>query len=556
MAPYLETNREAYRFEVCLKTSFGVCAMVGEDPVDILVVYDLPDKLLVVTTILEELGQNLVEVNSGREALRRLLEQDFAVILLDLNLQETESAETAARIRQHQRCARTPIIFTAPSAEKALAAQGYFLSAVDCILFPASAEILRTKVGAFVDLFQKHRQLERFAEERIALVREQLAREEAAKTSSRNNAFIAMLSHELRNPLAPMRNALYLLCDLRLDNPVQAEALEVLKRQVQQLSVIVDGLIDVFRMTHRQDILQAEAIDLCKLVPQAIADHCPGIVREQRILAVDLPDQPYWVEADPIRIAQVLTNLLHNAIKFTNPGDLVEVRLTPDMERQRIVVRVRDTGIGIAPELLPLIFDPFAQANQGLDRRHGGLGLGLALVKGFVEKHKGGVHAASAGPGRGAEFSFWLPLINPPQPKPRPDATTTPAVRPLRILIVEDHRDTAHTLAAVLRHFGHQVELAHTGADGIALAHKKQPDVVLCDLGLPEMDGYEVARALRSEPATSAARLIAVSGYGRDEDRRRSEEAGFERHLTKPIDPLTLQRLLTNCQPVESAAAR
>jgi len=515
-----------------------------EDSVDILIVDDLPDKLLVLTTVLEELGQNLVVVGSGREALRQLMERDFAVILLDVNMPDMDGFETAALIRQHKRCAKTPIIFITAYADEFLTAKGYSLGAVDYILSPVVPEILRAKVSVFVELCRKTRHIERLADERIALARAEVARQEAEKANNRKDQFIAMLSHELRNPLAPIRNALHIFRDAPLDDPTQLQAREILERQVQQLSRIVDGLLDVFRLTNQKHVLRKEAVDLCHIVRQTVADHSRGIESEQKTLLVDIPGQPCWVDADPIRIAQVLANLLQNAGKFTNPGDKIVVWVAPDPQRERVAVVVEDSGIGIDSEALPHLFDPFAQGDQGMDRRHGGLGLGLALVRGLIELHGGGVDAASGGVGRGAKFSIWLPLIAAPAPAAAPETQGDLNGTPLRILIVEDNADTARTLAAILRHVGHQVEISPDGPSGIERARSIQPDVVLCDLGLPEMDGFEVARALRSEPATSAARLVAISGYGQEEDRRRCEEAGFDLHLTKPVDPFALQRIL------------
>ncbi len=239
-----------------------------------------------------------------------------------------------------------------------------------------------------------------------------------------------------------------------------------------------------------------------------------------------------------------MTNLLNNAAKYTNPGDRVTVRVAVDVPNQRTFVTVLDTGIGIEPRLLPHIFDTFIQGEQSLDRRGGGLGLGLPLVKGIVELHGGSVNAASAGPGQGTEITFWLPLGQKPRVTAKAPAPVVTSAKPLRILIIEDNADAARTLAKLLMRYGHEVTTAYHGPAGLESARALRPEVVLCDLGLPEMDGYEVARTLRSDPATQSIRLIAVSGYGQDEDRRRSEEAGFDLHLTKPVDPSELQRLL------------
>jgi CheY-like chemotaxis protein len=306
---------------------------------------------------------------------------------------------------------------------------------------------------------------------------------------------------------------------------------------------MVDDLLDIFRVTHHKVALRTEPLDLARWVRLAVEDHRGGLEGFGLKVVAEAPDEPVWVAADRTRLGQILSNLLGNAAKFTNPGGQVCVRLATDAEARRATVSVRDTGVGIAAEVLPHVFETFTQAEQSLDRRRGGLGLGLALVKGLVELHGGGVRAASPGLGHGAEFAFWLPLgqkAAPPQEAPPPFGS---AARGLRILIVEDNLDTAKTLRTLLRRYGHEVAMAHSGPGGVEAARTWKPDVILCDLGLPEMDGYEVARTLRREPAT-AARLIAVSGYGQEEDLRRSEEAGFDLHLIKPVDPAELQRLL------------
>jgi CheY-like chemotaxis protein len=260
-------------------------------------------------------------------------------------------------------------------------------------------------------------------------------------------------------------------------------------------------------------------------------------------LAVERPEEPAWVVGDPVRIAQIVGNLLQNAAKFTDPAGRATVQIAADADRREARVIVRDTGIGIASEMLPHVFESFTQADRSLDRSRGGLGLGLALVKELVELHGGEVRAESQGLGRGAAFTLLLPLERSLVPSREPSEEAS-ASGPLRILVVEDNSDTAETLRDLLELSGHKVQLALSGPDGLAAAREFRPEVVLCDLGLPGMDGYAVAAALRRDPATASVRLLAVSGYGQDEDRRRAHEAGFDLHLTKPLDFATLQRLL------------
>jgi PAS domain S-box-containing protein len=400
----------------------------------------------------------------------------------------------------------------------------------------------------------------------------------------RKDDFLAVLSHELRNPLAPLRNAVHIMRLVPVSDPTLAEARAIMDRQVRLLAAMVDDLLDVFRLTHQKAVLRKEPLDLAELVRLTVADqgaalegyedrgsrvehrkarieNREGVSAQSSIINLEVPAGPVWVVGDRTRLSQVLGNLLGNAAKFSDAAGRVTVRLAVDAARRRAVVSVRDTGIGIAPELLPRVFETFTQGEQSLDRRPGGLGLGLALVKGLVELHGGGVEATSPGPGLGAELSFWLPLPPPREfedrgsiLKDQPESpsrssridprSSNSGSRGLRVLIVEDNPDAARTLRILLTRFGHEVTVAHTGPAGVEAARRGRPDVILCDLGLPEMDGFDVARMLREDPATAPAQLIAVSGYGQDEDRRRSREAGFDLHLTKPVDPAELQRLL------------
>lgn len=407
-------------------------------------------------------------------------------------------------------------------------------------------------------LLQARRRAEQLtATERAALTREQeahaatrAAEQRCREVNRGKDEFLAMLSHELRNPLASLNNALYLLHSADLSDPTACEVRDLIDRQVRKLAAIITNLLDAFRLARNQAELLLCALDLGAVVRLTVADRRATFKDAGLDLQVKAPADPVWVDGDRARLVQVLTNLLQNAAKFTPAGGQVHVSLVVDGGTRRAQVTVRDTGAGLAPEVLPRLFETFAQAPQGLDRGKGGLGLGLALVKGLVELHGGGVAASSAGQGQGTEIRFWLPLGQPPAVPETGAATSVAApmvrlgTKMLRILIVEDNFDTARTLQTLLRYYGHDVTAAHTGPAGLAAARSLRPDVVLCDLGLPDLDGFEVARALRADPETAAARLIAVSGYGQEEDRRQSARAGFELHLTKPVDPAELQRLL------------
>ena len=375
--------------------------------------------------------------------------------------------------------------------------------------------------------------------------------EEALRaTSAAKDQFLAMLAHELRNPLGAVSNALQVVRSCPPGTPAWSRAMEVVDRQVRHQVQILNDLLEVSRLSRGKVEVKREVLDLCRLVEQTVEDSRGALRQAGLSLVLALPREAVRVEGDPTQLAQVVVNLLNNAIKFTEPGGRVEVRVAEDREVGKVTVTVADSGIGITPDMLPQVWEVFSQADQSLERSRGGLGLGLALVKGLVELHGGEVRAASDGPGRGAALTFGLPVVaggpdgGRGEARPEPQAADPGAGRPLRVLVVEDNRDAAETLGDLLRIFGHEVELAHTGPDGIEAARGFHPEVVLCDIGLPGMDGYAVAEQLRSDPDTTRCRLVALTGYGRDSDRRRAEEAGFDLHLVKPVEPEQLQRLL------------
>lgn len=349
----------------------------------------------------------------------------------------------------------------------------------------------------------------------------------------RKDEFLGMLSHELRNPLAPIRSALHLLSHPAARPAQTRRAVEVIARQVDHLTRIVDDLLDVTRIARGKIELRRERIDLSEVIARTAEDYRDLLDERHIALAVELPG-PLWADADPTRLAQVIGNLLSNAGKFTPPGGRVTVRAAA--HDGRAVIRVTDTGVGMPPELVGRIFEPFVQADRSLARSAGGLGLGLSLVKGIVELHGGAVEARSAGPGAGSELLVELPLAaEAPRTAPVP-AAPAGAAGPRRVLVVDDNVDAAETLAELLRHAGHEVAVAHDGPAALAAARADPPDVVLCDIGLPGMSGYDVARALRRERGPGLL-LVAISGYAQPEDVDAAHEAGFDRHLAKPPRP-------------------
>lgn len=360
-----------------------------------------------------------------------------------------------------------------------------------------------------------------------------------------------MLAHELRNPLAPLRNAIHILQMQSQSAETLEEVRAIMDRQVRQLTCLVDDLLDVSRIARGRVTLKTQRLDLARLVRSVAQDHWEDFETAGLMLKVDVPELPLWVQGDPTRLTQTLANLLDNAVKFTPRGGTVTIRLAVDDDSNNAVLVVRDTGIGIEPDMLPRLFEAFAQADRSLDRKPGGLGLGLALVKGLVELHGGRIDVKSDGVGQGAEFTVLLP-----KQEEAPVLADKPSTRPrsvdkrVRVLVVEDNRDAADSLRMLLELFGYDVAVAYSGPDGLATAKRDQPDVVVCDIGLPGMDGYAIATALRKNGRMARARLIAVTGYGQEEDRRRALEAGFDDHLVKPVDP---ENLLGRLEPVGRA---
>jgi PAS domain S-box-containing protein len=377
----------------------------------------------------------------------------------------------------------------------------------------------------------------------------ELRRAEASlrEADRRKDEFLAVLSHELRNPLAPIRNSLYTLQHAPPGSEQALRAQAVIERQVSHLTNLVDGLLDVTRISRGKIALQREPLDFAAAVAQTVEDHRATFVANGIGLHVSLPSHPLRVVADRTRVTQVIGNLLLNAAKFTQRGGQVSVAVAES--DGLALAHVRDTGPGIAPEILPRIFEPFTQADATLDRSQGGLGLGLALVKGIVELHGGTVAAASRGPGTGAEFTVRLPLepaaAGAGAAPPAPAQAAQPPVKRRRVLVIEDNADVAESLRDALELDGHAVALARDGRGGLAVAQTFDPEFVLCDIGLPGMDGFAVARALRADPARRGVRLVALTGYATPESVAKGREAGFDQYLTKPASLARLAAILS-----------
>jgi signal transduction histidine kinase len=528
--------------------------------VNILLVDDTPGKLLTYETMLEDLDENLVKVSSGEGALKELLKTEFAVVLLDVCMPQLDGFELATMIRQHPRCQHTAIIFiSAVQMSDVDRQKGYEMGAVDYLSVPVVPELLRARVSVFIDLYRKTYALERMNQQLEARVAERTAElerdlaerkrlEQALVTADRRkDAFLATLAHELRNPLAPIRTAVDTMWLRPLEDETLLQCRDVIGRQVEHLTRLVDDLMDISRITRGNIKLERKPVDISDVVRRAVETHRPLFDTRHHELVVDLPATPLAVEGDLTRLAEAVGNLLNNAAKYTDEKGRISVRVDADDKHVRI--RVTDTGVGIPPELLPSVFEMFTQIDHTLHRSQGGLGIGLALVRELTEMHGGRVEGFSAGLGKGSEFVLTLPLRQDLLAglPPREREVTIPVEdlgKPCRVLVVDDNRDAAQSLAAMLRLTGSEVETAHDGLQALRIAERFRPSLVLLDIGMPGMSGFEVARKIRAKPWGASIRLVAQTGWGQEEDRQRAREAGFDVHLTKPVDYASLMQLM------------
>jgi len=567
--------------------------MDANEKVNILLVDDQPARLLTYQSVLGELGQNLVCANSGVEALDKLMREEFAVVLLDVSMPGMDGFEAARLIHAHPRFEKTPIIFVSGVYVTDLDhLKGYKVGAVDYVPIPVVPEILRSKVAVLVELYCKRRELrelnrnlaqanERLAEANTTLqaektrelqranteleranrslqseVAERARAEQALKEADRHkDEFLAMLAHELRNPLAPILSAVQLMRLKPMPDPQLSRSRDVIERQLSHLTRLVDDLLDVARITRGRINLSPEPIELGTLIARAVEIVQPLIQERGHQFTSEIPDGTLRVNADPLRLTQALGNVLGNAAKYTERGG--RITLTVCRQGTDVEIRVRDNGIGIPAEVLPRIFDLFAQLDRRSDHPHGGLGIGLALVRRLLQMHDGSISAYSEGTGRGSEFVIRLPLLleTTQSANSRPSSARTGDAPPVRrrILVADDNADALETLATVLELGGHEVFSAANGSLALESAERHLPEVALLDIGMPLLDGYEVARRIRAQAWGKRITLVALTGWGQDSDRRRSQEAGFDSHLVKPLDLEKLTQLLARL-PASAAA--
>ena len=516
-------------------------------PVYFLLVDDLESNLLALEAVLRRDGLVLLKALSGADALELLLKHEVALALIDVQMPGMDGFELAELMRGSERTRRVPIIFlTAGNADRQRRFRGYEAGAVDFLHKPLEHEILRSKADVFFELYSQRDELRVATEENARLLKESrqyaAALEEAGR---RKDEFLAMLAHELRNPLAAISNAAQV--SKRATRAEHHEwATQIIEGQVKNLSRLIDDLLDVSRITRGAIQLKRQVLNVQPVIENAVASVAMLIQAREHRLSVEYNHGDARVDVDPTRLEQVVANLLNNAAKYSE--DRGHIQLSTTREGNELVIAITDTGLGIAPEQLPEMFELFVQGNRSAARSEGGLGIGLTIVRRLVEMHGGSVTAQSEGSGLGSTFKVRLPVVSvtaersvpvdAPAPEPRPKAS------PARILVVDDNLDTASGLARVLSFQGHEVRSAQDSKEALAVVDQVELDFILMDIGLPGMDGHELVRTLRHRESCTDVVMIAISGYGQESDRKRSREAGFDHHLVKPVDHDALLAIL------------
>ena len=485
--------------------------------------------------ILELAGYRVVEAGTGADALRLVREAKPQLILLDVKLPDVNGIQLCRTIKSDAATAHIMVLqISAVHTTRADRIYGLECGADTYLIEPVQADELLATVNALLRLYDRERENRRL----VAQLRD---------ADRQKDDFLAALAHELRNPLGVVSNAFDILPEAQTPEPVSEELRDIINRQITLMTRLVDDLLDVSRISRGQIGLAREPCDFAAIVRETVHDYRAILESNGLELKLDVPSHPVWVVGDSTRLGQSISNLLQNTGKFTSPGDTVTVKLVDVPDEHCAVLSVRDTGIGMESDFLARIFEPFRQFDPGVGKRQGGLGIGLSLVKGLIELHGGEVHARSEGLGRGSEITIRLPthrFTDAPELSSAVNNTNADPPPFYRILVIDDNSLAARTLQIFLADKGHEVELAVTGPQGLEKARQFLPQVVLCDIGLPGLDGYSVARQLRQEQGSKKMFLIAVSGYGQEEDQERAKTAGFDAYLVKPISLKDLEKLL------------
>ncbi len=523
-------------------------------PINFLLVDDRQANLIALQRLLHRDGLNLLTARSGAEALELLLKHDVALALVDVHMPDMDGFELAELMRGSDRTRRIPIVFvTAGTSDEQRRFEGYEKGAVDFLQKPIENDVLRSKASVFFDLESQRQEvirqrdhLEEISQDNARLLQEsrQIAAE-LQRADSRKDEFLATLAHELRNPLSPILNGIELLGMISpTEQPEECtEIREMIERQVRHMVRLVDDLLEVSRITSGKIELKTQPIDLADVIKQAVETSRPNVESAGHRLTVDAPPGRCRVNGDLTRLAQVVSNLINNSARYTPRGGSIEVSMVATPPNASITVK--DNGIGIPAEMLEKVFELFTQLNRYQKQSGSGLGIGLALVKRIVQLHDGSVAVASDGDNRGTQFTVTLPMLAATGGEPD-DTSQRPAVdrNQLKILAVDDNADALRMLKGLLIAMGHDVVTAASGREGIELFKSMEPSCVFLDIGMPEMDGCEVARQIRLLPAGRQVRLFALTGWGQDHDRRRTDAAGFDSHLVKPVSRDAIEGLL------------
>jgi signal transduction histidine kinase len=520
---------------------------VTDQVVEILIVDDEDRNLDALAVILADPGYELLRARSGDEALRVLLRHEVAAIVLDVRMPGLSGYELAQLIKGSQRHREIPIVFlTAHLLDDEDVVAGYGAGAVDYLTKPVNPSILRQKIAVFADLFRKTRELAYLNETLEARVRERTAdlqRSEAAlqAAAKQKDEFLATLAHELRNPLAPLRMGLDLL--LRAQPPLQdfGRTLSIMNKQLDHMVRLIDDLLDVARISGGMLELKKEHAALLPSVQNAIEACRPFFEKRRQSVALHAPVTLRGL-IDPTRLTQIVANLLHNAAKFSPEG--AELRVELSYQDGKALIKVIDSGLGIDPAQLAGVFDMFSRIQPATAGANKGLGIGLALSRRLAEMHDGTLTAHSQGAGKGSVFTLALPAEHTGAVASEAPPALPAAKLALNVVIIEDNHDSAEVLSMWLENVGSVVQVANDGASGLALVAQVRPRVVLCDIGLPDMNGNDVCRKIRESSLDPQPMMIALTGWGMSEDRQRTREAGFDHHLVKPVAPEKLLELI------------